>query len=31
MNIARLNAVIEPIIRENLDQWLWLFDLRPDD
>jgi Kdo2-lipid IVA lauroyltransferase/acyltransferase len=29
-NVANLNAVIEPIVREHLDQWLWLFDLRPE-
>lgn len=27
-NVARLNAVFEPIVRAHLDQWFWLFDLR---
>jgi len=26
-NVGRINAVIEPIIREHLDQWYFLFDL----
>jgi len=29
-NVARLNAVIEPVILAHLDQWLWLFDLKLD-
>jgi KDO2-lipid IV(A) lauroyltransferase len=29
-NIAQLDAVIDPIIRANLDQWLMLFDFRFD-
>ena len=26
-NIGRINAVIEPIVREHLDQWYYLLDL----
>jgi KDO2-lipid IV(A) lauroyltransferase len=29
-NIARLNSVIEPIIRANLDQWYYLLDINLD-
>ncbi|MGE0560121.1 MAG: lysophospholipid acyltransferase family protein [Burkholderiales bacterium] len=29
-NVARLDTVIEPVIRFHLDQWLWLFDARID-
>ena len=30
-NVARLDAVIGPIVRAHLDQWLMLFDFRFDD
>ena len=30
-NINRLNAVIEPLVYANLDQWYWLTDYRLED
>lgn len=30
-NIARINAVIEPVIRDHLDQWYFLLDLEFED
>jgi KDO2-lipid IV(A) lauroyltransferase len=29
-DVARINDVIEPVVRRHLDQWFWLFDLRLD-
>ncbi|MFN0041036.1 MAG: lysophospholipid acyltransferase family protein, partial [Burkholderiales bacterium] len=29
-NVAAINANIEPIVRANLDQWFWIFDLQQD-
>ena len=29
-NVARLDALIEPIVRAHLEQWYMLFDFRPN-